>query len=125
MTRGTVRFTGRVGDRVHTVRIDRGPGGEVRAEVDGRRYELSVTEPQARTYSILENGVSREAIVRVRRDGATVRVGRALFDVVAERPGSSGAGTAAGLAHRRAGAAGQLTLTAVMPGRVLRVLVAE
>jgi len=117
---GTFRFTGRVGEKRHDVELSH-RDGQVHAVVDGRRYVLSVTEPQARVFSILKEGVSHEAIVQLRAGGARVRLGRLLFDV---HPGGLEAGPGGG-ARRAAEAGGRLTLTAVMPGRVVRVEVAE
>ena len=115
----TIRFTGRVGDRRHQVEITRRPGGDVRAVVDGREYRLSITEPQARSYSILKEGMSLEARVLLRGGGARVHLGGRHYEVAPEKPGSdlpSG--------RRAAEAGGRLTVTAVMPGRVVRVNVA-
>jgi biotin carboxyl carrier protein len=93
----------------------------VHAVVDGRRYVLSVTEPQARVYSILKDGVSHEAIVELRPGAARVRLGRTFFEVHQDQPVSGRAGGAA----RGGQTSGRLTLTAVMPGRVVRVEVNE
>ena len=115
----TIRFHGRAGGTLHQAQITRRPGGEVHAVVDGREYTLSVTQPQAGTWSILNDGVSIEARVLVRGGSARVHVGRRCYDVQPEQPGSASAG-------RRPGeVGGRVTVTAVMPGRVVRVNVAE
>jgi len=110
-----MRWEARVGERLHRLELSGKPGAELEAVVDGRRYTLSVTEPQGRVYSILHEGASYEAIVQVKRDRCRVRVGRGVFDVVPED--GLGAGS------RRVGGGRQSALSAVMPGRVLRVMV--
>jgi len=111
-----MRWQARVGDTVRSVELARRRDGQVEATVDGRRYALSISEPQSLVYSILADGVSHEAIVQRRQGRFRVRLGRAVFDVVPEEPGRAG---------RRAGAdgSGQAVISAVMPGRVLRVMV--
>jgi biotin carboxyl carrier protein len=109
-----MRWQARVGERLHHVELTRGAGGAVEASVDGRRYALSVTEPQSNVLSILADGVSHEAIVQMRQGRCSVRIGPWSFEVQPELPGSAGLGSA------RA-AAGAAAIRAVMPGRVLRV----
>ncbi|MGH9868616.1 MAG: biotin/lipoyl-containing protein [Candidatus Polarisedimenticolia bacterium] len=121
MTGGTLRFCGRVGDRRCQAEISRLRGGRVKAVVDGRSYDLSITEPQARVYSILRDGRSLEAYVEVKPGTARVRLGGMTFDVQTDRGGLPGAGPGG----RRADAGGKLTVAAVMPGRVVRVEVTE
>jgi len=111
-----MKWQARVGDRTHSVEIAREAGGIIAARVDGRPYRLSVSEPQARTWSILdEQGRSVEAIVGVKQGRCRVRIGRAVFEVAsAEVERTSTAGRNAG---------GREEVRSVMPGRVLRVLV--
>ncbi|HZI93823.1 MAG TPA: biotin/lipoyl-containing protein [Patescibacteria group bacterium] len=117
-----MRWTARLGDQVHEVELTRGPGGLVTAAVDGRSYTLSVTEPQSLVYSLLcEDGASYEAIVGIKQGRCRVRLGSRVFDVTTGQParfdlkGAAGAGTNAD--------GGKLSVRAVMPGRVLRVMV--
>ncbi|HKY31506.1 MAG TPA: biotin/lipoyl-containing protein [Candidatus Polarisedimenticolia bacterium] len=114
--RSTTRFSARVGESLHQVELEHDGRGGVRAVVDGRGYALSVTEPQDRVFSILTEGMSHEAIVQHARGAVRVRVGGMSFEVVPEEPG-------AGPSRRAAEAGGRLRVAAVMPGRVLRVLV--
>ena len=110
-----MRWQARVGDRLHRVELTRKAGGLVEAAVDGRLYNLSVTEPQTNVFSILSGGVSEEAVVQMRQGRCTVRFGPWSFEVHPEAPGG------ADLRAREAGSAS--AIRAVMPGRVLRVLV--
>lgn len=110
-----MKWLARVEDRLHAAEIARRRGAELEAVVDGRRYELSVTEPQPNVYSILVNGVSHEAVVILRQGVVRVRLGAAVFEVTPERPGRPDPRSA----RPRSG---HESLRAVMPGRVLRVL---
>jgi len=103
-----------VGDSLRHAEITRKGDGRLEASVDGRRYELSLTEPQPAVYSILDDGISHEAIVDLRKGVCRVRLDGCVIDVVPEDPGRSGR-----LADRR----GEPGIRAVMPGRVLRVMV--
>ncbi len=111
-----MRWQARVGGTVRSVELTRKRDGQVEATVDGRRYALSVSEPQTLVYSILTDGASHEAIVQRHQGRLRVRLGRAVFDIVPEEPGRAG---------RLAGAdgGGRVVISAVMPGRVLRVMV--
>lgn len=111
-----MRWQARVGDRLHQVELTRKADGAVEAAVDGRRYSLSVTEPQPGVFSILADGVSHEAILQTRQGRCSIRFGPWSFDVQPELPG--------GAELRSARADGSDSVRAVMPGRVLRVLVA-
>jgi len=111
-----MRWQARVGGTVHAVDLVRRKDGQVEASVDGRRYTLSVSEPQTLVYSILADGVSHEAVVHRRPGRFRVRLGGAVFDITPEEPGRP---------DLRSGAAtgGTAVVSALMPGRVLRVLV--
>jgi biotin carboxyl carrier protein len=114
-----VRWTARVGGQVHEVDLVRKDDGAVTATVDGRSYSLSLTEPQPHFYSILsEDGASHEAIVQIRQGRCRVRLGSRVFDVV---PEESAHGRKGGAVARDSGA--RASVRAVMPGRVLRVMV--
>jgi len=109
-----MKWRARVGEKYHDIDLQRHADGKVEATVDGRRYELSVSEPQSNVYSLLVDGISHEAFVQMRRGTCRVRVGPAVFEVVPDEPGRAGLD--------RSGKLG--IVSAVMPGRVLRVLVA-
>ena len=109
-----MRLSARLGDRIREVELTPRDGGIVEATVDGKRYTISVSEPQERVYSLLLDGASHEAMVQVRSGGCRVRIGSLDLEVIPEEPGRS---------ERARGGAGGGVVTAVMPGRVLRVLV--
>ena len=108
-----MRLSARLGDRIREVELTLRDGGIVEATVDGERYTISVAEPQERVYSLLLDGASHEAMVQVRSGGCRVRIGSLDLEVIPEEPGRS----------ERARGGGGGVVTAVMPGRVLRVLV--
>jgi biotin carboxyl carrier protein len=114
-----MRWQARLGDQARRLEMTRRSDGLLEATVDGRAYLLNVTQPQASVYSILADGASHEAIVRVQRGSARVRIGGTVFDVAPDRPELSRRGPGADPAAR----GGQVTVSAVMPGRVLRVMV--
>ena len=111
-----MRLSARLGDRTRVVELTPREGGIVEATVDGRRYTVSVAEPQERVYSLLLDGASHEAMVQVRSGACRVRIGASEFDVIPEEPGR---------AELARGGVGGAVVAAVMPGRVLRVLVKE
>lgn len=113
-----MRWSANIDGRVAQVELTRKPGGVIEAAVDGRRYSLSVSEPQTGLFSILCDGISHEVVVQPRQGRCRVRIGPWAFDVAPAQPGS---------ADLKSGAAkgdhgGRTTIRAVMPGRVLRVL---
>jgi len=114
-----MRWSARVGGRLHQVEMTRKPGGAIEAAVDGRRYALSVSEPQPGLFSILCDGSSHEAVVQPRQGRCRVRIGPWSFEVEPEQPG--GADLKTGAARGEQG--GRTTIRSVMPGRVLRVLI--
>lgn len=110
-----MRWTARIGDRLAHVELTRRAGGGLHAVVDGRPYVLDLTEPQSNVYSILSEGRSFEALIQVRQGRCRVRLAGRDFEISPdEGPRFSPGGAQAG---------GRLVVTAVMPGRVLRVLV--
>ena len=117
------KTTIRMGDRVREVALER-RGARVVASVDGREYRLSVHEPQRGIYSLLpleDGGPSVEVQVSPSHEvsGAyRVRVRGRAFEASAELPFSARPDRAA-----RAGEKGRYLLKAVMPGRIVRVLV--
>jgi len=95
-------------------------GDTLEAVVDGRSYRLSVREAQNGVFSFIRpegGGPCIEAIVLGSQGGYRIRVRRNRFDAMVERPGEN----VAGLSRNESG--GPLVLKAVMPGRVVRVLV--
>jgi len=115
-----MRWSARVGDRLHQVELAPKQGEILAASVDGRAYTLSLTEPQPSVYSILAGGVSHEAIVQVRDGRCRVRIGGRRFEVVPEDP-QRGETRRSGDPE---GKGGRATVRAVMPGRIVRVMVA-
>ena len=102
-------------------------GARVIAEIDGRRYELSVREPEPGVYLLLDGGrvfecrVEEEAAAGV--EGASerglklVRVGNHAYDVALFDPKRlRGARSAGDVSGRR-------EVLAPMPGKIVRVLV--
>lgn len=93
------------------------------AEIDGRRYELEVREPEAGVYLLLHGGHVYEC--RVGREaagagGAEVHVGGHSFPVrLADPKRLGGVGGASGQE------AGRAQVIAPMPGKVVRVLVEQ
>ena len=115
-----MRWSASVGDRLHQLEMTRKNGGIIEAVVDGRKYTLSVSEPQPGLYSILCDGNSHEAVVLPHQGSFRVRFGPWSWDVDPAQPG--GADLSAGAAAR-ASKGGRTAVRSVMPGRVLRVLV--
>ena len=112
-----------MGDRVREVSLER-RGARVVARVDGREYRLSVHEPQRGIYSLLpleDGGPSVEVQVSPSHEtsGAyRVRVRGRSFEASAEPAGSARRDRVAGAAGE-----GRALLRAVMPGRIVRILV--
>lgn len=110
-----MKLAARIGDRTRVVELAPGSAGFIEAIVDGRRYTISVAEPQERVFSLLVDGASHEAMVQVRSGVCRVRIGSSEFEVIPEEPGRPD--------RARAGGGAGAVVTAVMPGRVLRVMV--
>jgi biotin carboxyl carrier protein len=99
-------------------------GARVWAEIEGRRYEIEVHEPEAGVYLLLHDGQVYECRVEggagTARGSSEVRVRDAVYAVTLTDPkrlrGARGAG---------AEASGRAQVAASMPGKVVRVLVAE
>lgn len=106
--------------RLHRVEMTRKPGGVIEAAVDGRKYRLNVSEPQPGLFSILCDGISHEAVVQPRQGRCRVRIGSWSYEVEPEQPGGGDSRSGAAAAER----GGRTTIRSVMPGRVLRVLIA-
>jgi len=105
-----------VGGRVRQVAVRRGAQGFVVA-IDGRESNVDAARVGAHVWSLIIDGVSREAIVTGARHGAsTVDVGRASIAV--SQNGKRRWGSRDSLAG-----AGPQRIAAPMPGRIARVLV--
>ncbi len=113
-----MRIAARLGDRVHEVTIDREDGLFV-VTVDGVRREVDAHKLDGNFYSLIMEGRSYE--VSVEPDGNTYRVRRGAGIAVVNLTDESGRGRE----ERRASAHGPESVTTVMPGRVVRVLVRE
>lgn len=104
----------------HEIDIKR-DGGKVTASVDGREYSLDVSQPEPGLYvlrdgaakSVAHISVTGDGRSMVSIDGRTVEV--ALSDPKRLRSSGSGSDTADGVAE----------IKTAMPGKVVRVLVAE
>jgi biotin carboxyl carrier protein len=117
-----MRWRARIGETSHDVEITRRADGTVAASVDGRPYSLSLREPQPLVYSILmADGASHEAIIQQKPGTSRVRVDGTPFEIVADD--GAGAGLSGGAGRRAAGC--QSKVTAIMPGRVVRLLVKQ
>ncbi len=112
-----MRWSARIGEQVRHLELTRMAGDELRASVDGRQYRLNCTEPQPQVFSILEGGTSHEAVVHITQGRCRVRLDGRLFEVVTEQPRRGKA--------RESIAGEQSQIRAVMPGRVLRVMVEQ
>jgi biotin carboxyl carrier protein len=107
----------------HKLEIRR-EGARVWAEVEGRPYELEVHEPEAGVYLLKSGGQVYECRIAggaaTARGSSEVRVRDAAYEVTLIDPkrlrGARGAGVEA---------SGRAQVTASMPGKVVRVLVAE
>jgi biotin carboxyl carrier protein len=99
-------------------------GARVWAEIDGRRYEVEAHEPEAGVYLLKHDGGVYEGRVEggagEARGSSEVRLGDSVYEVTLIDPkrlrGARGAG---------AEASGRAQVVASMPGKVVRVLVAE
>ena len=112
-----VKFCARTGGRLLEVSVVRRDGRYV-VEIDGQRHVVDAYELEGNFYSILNDGRSYEVSVQTERDGYRVRHGAAEQLVSLSDPG------------RRAREAGRLEdgpeeIVSLMPGKVVRVLVAE
>jgi biotin carboxyl carrier protein len=99
-------------------------GARVWAEIDGRLYELEAHEPEAGVYLLMHGGGVYECRVETgvgtARGSSEVSVRDSVYEVALIDPkrlrGARGAG---------AEASGRAQVAASMPGKVVRVLVAE
>jgi biotin carboxyl carrier protein len=112
-------FKAAIGDKSYDVRIDR-RDATVSAAVDGRDYELEVSEPEPNIYLLKHGGRIYQVYVPPGKLGEPkiVNVGTAQIEVTLTDPKrlahvGSGPGAAEGVAE----------IKTAMPGKVVRVLV--
>ena len=114
-----MKLQAQVGETVHEVEITR-HGDRVSAKIDGREYELEVSEPEPNVYLFKENGkiyeffaaprTSPDAPVTVSGRGGDVEV--KLIDPKRLRGGSPAGAASDGLAE----------IKTMMPGKVVRII---
>jgi biotin carboxyl carrier protein len=105
--------------RTRTVQVDRTPDGRFHVSVDGTSRELDVRQTDVGLSLVFDNGRSLEAAATPQTSGEwLIQLPHVDVSVVVDgqRHGRRGAGGPSG--------AGTQRVTAPMPGRVLRVLVA-
>jgi biotin carboxyl carrier protein len=102
-----------VGDNKHDIEIKR-EGGKLFADVDGRAYELDVSEPEPGVFLFKHDGRVYEATV----SGSHVRIGRNEFDVRLVDPKRL-RGRGSDVEHSD----GIAEIKTAMPGKVVRILV--
>ncbi len=112
-----MKISAKVGQQLSEVTIERQNGVYI-VEIDGKRYEADSHKLEADFYSILAAGKSYEVSVEATRDGYRVRHGAVEQLVTLSDPGRRGRE-----AHQ--GPAGPTVVASVMPGKVVRLLVAE
>jgi biotin carboxyl carrier protein len=113
-----VKFTARVGEREHDLRIERRDGSFV-VDVDGVEHLVDARKLEADFYSILVADRSYEVSVEASGNEYRVRHGAAVVVVSLADP-SRGARE-----ELRGARDGPEVVTSVMPGKVVRILVAE
>lgn len=111
-----MNLTARMGDRKHDVRIER-RDGTFHVFVDGVEHLVDAHKLDADFYSILMNGRSYEVSVEAAGDTYHVRHGAAEQVVRLSDPSRDGRDE---LFAKRSGPE---TITSVMPGKVVRILV--
>jgi biotin carboxyl carrier protein len=118
-----MKLTAEVDGQSYALELERREGARVEATIDGRRYELEARETEAGAFLLLVDGRVYEG--RAQRASAQgkaceVQLGDEVFRVTLFDPkrlrGARGAG---------AEASGRAQVVASMPGKVVRVLVAE
>src|SRR5215213_5310936 len=111
-----MKLTAEIENEKHTLDLKR-DGERVVAEVDGRRYELEVREPEGGVYLLIADGHVYEC--RVEREAAQpalvhVHTGNQAYAVKLVDPKRLRAGQSAG-----AQADGAAQVLAVMPGKIV------
>jgi len=111
-----MRISARAGSEDYEVAVE-ARDGQYEVEIAGTRHHVDVRKLEGDFYSILTGGRSYEVSIEATRDGYLVRHGAAEQRIVLSDPGRRGR-------EGLAAATGPLRIQAVMPGRVVRVLVA-
>jgi biotin carboxyl carrier protein len=114
---GLVKFSAKVGQAILEVSVERHDGNYV-VEVDGVRHEVDCHKLEGDFYSILADGRSYEVSIEATEDGYRVRHG-ATEQLVTLSDASRRAREAVG------GGTGPIRLVSLMPGKVVRIAVAE
>jgi biotin carboxyl carrier protein len=117
-----MKLTAEIENEKHALDFKR-DGERVIAEVDGRRYEIAVREPESGIYLLIADGHVYEC--RVERSEAHaglshVHTGSYSYAITLADPKRLRAGQSAG-----AQSDGSAQIVAVMPGKVVRVLVEQ
>ena len=115
-----MKLRAHVGDETHEVEVRR-VSGQVFARVDGREYDLEVSEPEPNVFLFKENGKIHEFFVapRTSPDAPVTVTGRkgevevTLIDPKRLRGGSAVSGAADGTVE----------IKTMMPGKVVRIIV--
>ena len=113
-----MKLTAQVGDAVHEIVIERRDAGFL-VTVDGAQFEADARKLQGDFYSILMKGRSYAVSVEAIGDGYCVRHGAGKQVVTLTDPSRRARASA------HAAARGPASVNASMPGKVVRVLVAE
>jgi biotin carboxyl carrier protein len=114
-----MKFEVAIDGAARAVDIERRPDGSLRIRLDGNDLEADAVETAAGTYSILLGGQAFEARVIPGREGLVVRCAARDFHVEVRDPRAWRRGRGGAL-----GAEGRQQVTAPMPGKIVRVLVA-
>jgi biotin carboxyl carrier protein len=114
-----MKFEVRIEEKVRVVEIESEATGETRFRIDGRAVFADALEINADTYSILLEGHSFEIQLRCTREGLQAICGGQEFPVHVRDP-RAWRGTQGTLQA----AEGKQQITAPMPGKVVRVLIA-
>ena len=112
-----MKISAKAGARVYEIHVDRENGTYV-VDVDGTRHEVDAQKLEGDFYTLLTGGRSYEVSVAAAGDGYQVRHGAAQQHVVMTDPSRRAR-------EREGGGPGPSKVTAAMPGRVVRLLVAE
>jgi biotin carboxyl carrier protein len=110
-----MKITAQVGPRAIEIEVER-DGGLFRVEVDGEIHVVDARKLEGDFYSLLTSGRSYEVTVEYRADAYHVRHGAAEQIVRLTDPGRK--------AREAAHATGPERIVTLMPGKVVRVLVA-
>jgi biotin carboxyl carrier protein len=114
-----MKFQVRIGEAARSIEVERQSAGRLRILLDGQAAEVDATEIAPNTYSILIRGAAFEVHVFPAPDGLLVRCNGQEFRAWVQDP-RVWRGQRAALFE----AEGRQQVTAPMPGKVVRVLVA-